>query len=166
MKPAEKKYRVASFTRIQKILSGKQAEKIQGIVSTHYYGLHDGNDVEKFVEYRDKLEVHVLKEQDGRFTLVEHKEIVNKESGFAWLKSRGFTTVNIVKMDYVEFEYNHGIVGLYVIDDFLYSVILCYLPTDLDTMQKEFGLETAEVISLPYNKYLSKINRLRSMQLN
>ena len=135
------------------------------IVSTHYYGEHKGNDVEKFVEYADRCEIHILQEQDGKFTMTEHRSITNKDEGFSWLKSRGFTTANIVTMAYTEYEYKEGTVGLYVIDDFLSSVILYYSPEKLEAMEKEFELEHAEVISLPYNKYMNTLGKLRTMKL-
>lgn len=55
MKHQEKKYLADSFTTIQKILKKKGAKKKQEIVSTHYYGQHEGNDVEKFVEYMEQM---------------------------------------------------------------------------------------------------------------
>lgn len=166
MKLQEKKYRVESFTEILKLLKEKGAKKGQRIVSTHYYGQHKNNDVEKFVEYVDRFEIHILKETDGKFTMMEHRQISDKHSGFAWLKTRGFTTANIVKMDYEEYVYKDGKVGLYIIDDFLHSIILYYPSDKHKEMEKEFGLSDIEVIALPYNKYLEKMNRLRSTLIN
>lgn len=166
MKLQEKKYRVGSFTNILKILQDKGAKKIQEVTSTHYYGEHKGNDVEKFVEYVDRCEIHVLKESGGQFTMAEHKPIADKEQGLAWLKSRGFTKANIVKMDYTQYAYKNGTVGLYTIDDFLCSVILDYPHGQHETIEKEFGLQNTEVISVPYNKLLEQMGRLRSMKLN
>lgn len=165
MKPQEKKYRVSSFANTEQILKKVGAKKVKEIVSTHYYGQHKGNDVEKFVEYADRCEIHVLKEQDGKFTMTEHGSIANKDEGFTWLKTRGFTTAHIVTMAYTEYEYKERTVGLYVIDDFLTSVILCYLPEKLSELEKEFELEHAEVIALPYNKYLDQLGKLRTLKL-
>ncbi len=165
MKPQEKKYLVDSFTTIQKILKEKGAKKKKEIISIHYYGQHEGNDVEKFVEYADRYEVHTLKEEDGRFTLTEHKTIKDKDAGLAWLKEKGYTTANIVKMAYTEYEYKNGTVGLYIIDDFLHSVILYYSPSQHKSIEKEFGLQKTEVMTVPYNKYLERLGKLHSMQL-
>ena len=165
MKHQEKKYRVDSFTEILKLLNEKGAKKEKEIISTHYYGQHRSNDVEKFVEYSDRFEIHILKETDGRFTMTEHRPIPDKNAGLDWLKNRGFTTVNIVKMAYAEYTYKNGTVGLYTIDDFLYSVILYYPSNQHKVVEKEFDLSTAEVITFPYNKYLAKIGRLRSTDL-
>lgn len=165
MERQEKKYRVESFAPTQQHLTEKGAEAGPAIVATHYYGVHEGNDVEKFVEYADRCEIHVLKEQDGKFTMTEDRKIANKDEGIAWLKSRGYTTANIVKMDYMEYSYNDGTVGLYTIDDFLRSVILYYPSNQHDALEKEFGLQSAEVIRVPYNKYLEQLGRLRSLKL-
>ena len=59
MKHQEKKYRVDSFTEILKLLNEKGAKKEKEIISTHYYGQHRSNDVEKFVEYSDHLASHL-----------------------------------------------------------------------------------------------------------
>lgn len=158
----EKKYRVYGFDQIEELLKRAGAKEVKRVNSTHYYGEHEGNDVEKFVVYPDRTEIHVLKESDGKFTLTESKQIAGKEDGLAWLKSRGYKKANIVDMNYGEYAYNNGTVGLYVIDDFLYSVVLSYPVGQHEQVEKDFGLETAEVIRLPYNKYLASLGRLRS----
>lgn len=165
MKLQEKKYKVDSFTNILKILKDESAKREREVISVHYYGQHEGNDVEKFVEYTDRWEIHVLKESDGRFTMTQHTPIANKEAGVAWLKGRGYTTANIVKMAYTEYAYKNETVGLYLIEDFLHSVILYYPQRQHEAIEKEFGLQTAEVIRLPYNKYLEQMGRLRSVKL-
>lgn len=161
----EKKYRVESFKKILQLLKEKKAQKGKEIVAIHYYGEHKSNDVEKFVEYEDRYEIHVLKESNGTFTMAEHSPIADKKAGMIWLKKRGFKTVNIVKMAYTEYSYKNGTVGLYVINDFLHSVILYYPKANHETMEKEFKLTNAEVISVPYNKYLEKIGKLQSKKI-
>ena len=121
---------------------------------------------EKFVEYDDRFEIHILKEQDHLFTMKEHRVIPDKNSGFKWLKSRGFTIVNIIKMDYEEYAYKDGTVGLYTIDDFLHSVILYFPSGQHEVIEKEFQLNSSEVITIPYNKLLEKLGRLRSIKIN
>lgn len=162
----EKKFRIESFERIKEFLKNAGAKEVKRVTSTHYYGEHEGNDVEKFVVYPDRTEIHVLKESDGKFALTESKPIAGKEEGFAWLKSRGYTKANIVDMNYTEYAYKNGTVGLYVIDNVLRSVILYYPKEKHEAMEKEFGLETAEVIAVPYNKYLASLSRLRTIVLS
>lgn len=166
MERQEKKYRVDSFANTQKRLAEKGAKAGQEIVAIHYYGAHEGNDVEKFVEYADRCEIHILKEKDGRFTMTEHRKIVDKNTGIEWLKSQGYTSANIVRMVYTEYQYKDGTVGLYTIDDFLHSVILYYPPSEHNALENEFGLQDAEVIPVPYNKYLEQLGRLSSIQLS
>ena len=69
-------------------------------------------------------------------------------------------------MDNTDYEYKNGLVGLYIVDDFLHSVILDFPEGQHEEIEKELGLDTAEVISVPYNKFLEKIGRLRSIKLN
>ena len=135
-------------------------------MSIHYYGQHKSNDVEKFVEYSDRFEIHILKETNGRFTMIEHKAIPNKQAGMKFLKKQGFTVANIVKMLYTEYVYKKGTVGLYVINDFLHSVILYYPQKQHEEMEKEFGLNSVEVITVPYNKFLEKMGRLESIKID
>jgi len=165
MEQQEKKYLVNSFTDIERKLQDVDAQIIKQVVSTHYYGQHEGNDVEKFVEYADRVEIHTLKESNGQFTMTGHRPISDKLAGFAWLKNRGYKTANIVKMDYTEYTYKNGTVGLYTIDDALKSVILYYPPNEHAPIENEFGLGTAEVIAVPYNKYLDRLGKLRSITI-
>lgn len=166
MKFSEKKYRVDSFDSVVAILSQMSAKQVKHVVSTHFYGSGEGNDVEKFVEYEDRIEIHILKQQRETFVLTESRRIANKDEGFAWLRKKGYSSVDIVTMDYSEYSYAHGTVGLYIIDGFLRSVIL-YCPTSKHKMMEEaFGLSTAEVITKPYNKYLKVLGKLRSEQLD
>jgi len=165
MKLQEKKYRVESFIKILQLLKEKGAMKIKEIKSTHYYGQHEGNNVEKFVEYSDHFEIHILDEIDGQFVMKEHKIILDKNAGIAWLKNRGYKVADVVKMDYSEYEYKNGTIGLYIVDNFLYSIILNYPPSNHKNMEEEFGLSSSEVIVLPYNKYLKNIDQLKSLKL-
>ena len=162
----EKKYQVDSFDDIGKIIKEKGLKKIKKVTSVHYYGEHEGNDVEKIVEYPDRVEVHALKEENGKFTPTEDFRVKDKEEGFAWLRKREFIKANIVKMNYEEYGYKNGTVGLYVIDDFLNSVILNYPTGEHEGVEKEFGLEDAERITIPYNKQLKELGKLRSMELD
>lgn len=166
MNRQEKKYRIKSFTEILKLLKETGAKKVKETTTTHYYGEHTGNDVEKFVEYDDRCEIHILKETQGRFVLTKREKISNKSEGLQWLKDHGYSICNIVKMTYSEYKYKSGMIGLYVVEDFIYSVILYYPLTQHEEMEKVFGLTETEVIEVPYNKYLDMLGRLRKKILD
>lgn len=166
MKHQEKKYRVDSFTKIQKILDEKGAKKNKGIVTTHYYAPQESNNVVKLVDYTDSNEIHVLEESKGRYSLKESIPVENTAAGLKWLKDKGYKTVNVVKMVNTNYEYKNGVVGLYIIDDFLHSVILDFPEGQHEAIEKELELDTTEVISVPYNKFLEQLGRLRSIKLN
>lgn len=165
MKNQEKKYRIDSFSKIQKVLDKIGVKKTKKNVTTHYYARQESNDVVKLVKYIDRSEIHVLKESQGRYSLKENVRVENIEAGLRWLKDKGYKTVNILKMVNTDYKYKKGVVCLYVIDDFLYSVILDFPQGFHEAVEKEFGLDTAEVISVPYDKFLNQIGRLRSMTL-
>ena len=166
MRYQEKKYRVDSFIKIQKILGGVGAKKGKEVVATHYYTQQENNDVIKLVKYSDRNEIHMLEESKGKFSLKENSPVENTEVGLQWLKDKGYKTVNLVKMAQVDYEYKNGIVGLYFIDDFLYSVILDFPQQQHESIEKEFELDNAGVISIAFNKYLKQIGQLRSMKLS
>ncbi|HLD25015.1 MAG TPA: hypothetical protein VJB96_03815, partial [Patescibacteria group bacterium] len=151
MKYQEKKYRVDSLLPIQKLLERVGAKKGQEITTTHYYAEQHTNDIVKLVVYGDRNEIHVLLESHGTYSLKENIPVASVEAGLSWLKAHGYHTVDIVKMAYTDYEYKGGIIGLYVIDNFLSSVILDFPPGTHEAMEKEFGLQNAEVIHLPYN---------------
>lgn len=165
MASQEKKYVVGSLGHIRTKLLAFGATRNRVVTSVHYYGVHEGNDVEKFVVYPDRSEIHILKESNGTYTLTDHRTISDKAEGLRWLKNRGYTMVNIVSMEYEEYAYRGGIVGLYMIDEFLPSVILDFPPDQHGAIEKEFGLDKQEVISVPYNTYLGVLGRLRTENL-
>lgn len=154
-----------SFTKIQKILNVKGAKRGHEVVTIHYYVQQEGNDVVKLVKYIDRNEIHLLKESQGSYYLKENIPVENIDAGLQWLKDKGYKVVNIVKMDNTDYEYKDGIVGLYIIDDFLYSVILDFREGQHEEMEREFELQTAEIIYVPYNKYVDQIGRLQSRKL-
>jgi hypothetical protein len=162
MPHVEKKYHVKSFDDILAYLDKIDAKKIKEVISIHYYGQRNDNDVEKFVQYPDRFEVHVFKEIDGTFKEILNQKIPNKQSGYDWLKNKGYTQINVVKMDYTEYAYKNGTVGFYIINKTLLSVILYYPPDDLAAIEKAFDLQNAEVIAVPYNKYLKRLGQLQA----
>lgn len=165
MKHQEKKYRVSSFAKIEKILKEIGAKKQKTVVSTHYYAQRQGNDVVKLVQYDDRYEIHILEESNGKFTPKEKIQVKDTQAGLQWLRNKGYKAVDLVKMENTDYEYKSGVIGLYTINDFLHSVILYFPPEQCVIVEKELGLENAEVISIPYNKLLEQIGRLRSVEL-
>lgn len=147
------------------IQSIHEASRKKYLVDSFAYAQQDGNDVTKLVEYVDRYEIHILKESHGTYTLMEKLPVETKEAGFAWIKNHGYTDVHVVKMVYTDYPYNGGIVGLYMINDHLFSIILDFPKNQLDQMASLFGLNQAQVISIPYNKHLVHIGRTQSLLL-
>lgn len=165
MKHQEQKYQVESFDDIKKILDELDIKGSPEKVTNHYYGQHKGNDVVKLVSYSDKNEIHILKESRGNFDLEQSIPVESIEMGLNWLKNKDYKAVDLVKMANVDYEHKGGLIRLYLIDDWLHSVILDYSVGEHETVEKELGLEAAERITVPYNKQLKKMNKLRSMRL-
>ncbi len=166
MKYQEKKYKVDSFAPILQFLNQKGAKKGEEIVTTHFYTPQPNNDVVKLVQFSDKNEIHVLKETNGKYSLIDRIPVPDTKAGLQWLKNHGYKNVSIVTMAYTDCEYKNGIIGLYLINDSLLSVILDFPPDQHDKIEKELGLEKAEVISLPYNKYLENIGLLKTITID
>lgn len=164
MKHQEKKYKVDSFEEILKKLSELDAKPSPEKTTMHYYATIPGNDVVKLVSKADRNEIHLLKETDGKFDLTENIPVESVDAGLEWLESHGYQRVGKVKMINTNYEYKTGLVGLYIIDDWLRSVILDFPEGDHETMEKEFDLQNTEVIKLPYNKYLESVGKLQRME--
>ena len=164
MKHQEKKYKVDDFNAIENLLEEKGAEKGIEKTTMHYYADLPGNDVVKLVSKVDSNEIHILKESDGKFDLIENIPVDGVKAGLEWLKDKGYKKIGKVKMVNVSYKYKTGMVGLYVIDDWLYSVILDFPAGDHEMMEKEFGLANTKAIKLPYNKYLEKEGKLHLLK--
>ncbi|PIP63695.1 hypothetical protein CO165_01600 [Candidatus Roizmanbacteria bacterium CG_4_9_14_3_um_filter_33_18] len=165
MKYQEKKYKVDSFVTISKLLNEKGAKNEKEVVTMHYYTQQPNNEVVKLVEYDNHNEIHILTESNGKYLLKQKIPVLTTEAGLKWLKDKGYKIVDLVKMVYTDYEYKNGIVGLYVINDFLYSVILDFPEGQLKTIENEFGLSNIEIINIPYNKLLDQLGRLHSVDL-
>lgn len=153
-KHTERKYKVDSFDEIVQKLSELDVTQLPTSESHHYYAKQDSLDVVKLVVSLDQSEIHVLKEEDGAFTLTDRIPVKDKDAGITWLKDHGFNDITHIKMVHSDHAYDGGIVGLYVINDKLKSVILDYPLEKQAGMARLFGLEKAEVIEQPYNLYL------------
>lgn len=166
MKYQEKKYQVVSFDKIKSKLEELDLKPSSKKVTNHYYGQHEGNDVTKLVSYADRSEIHVLKENQGKFDLVQSFPVDNVEAGLKWLGDKGYQVADLVKMASVDYEFKGGLVRLYTIDDWLHSVILDYPAGKHEQIAQELGMETAQMITIPYNKQLESLGKLRSMKLS
>ncbi len=165
MRHQEKKYRVDSFEPIISQLKSLGVDPLESSTSVHYYAQQASSGVTKIVEHSDKTAIHILDEAAGKFTLRENIAVQNLAAGEAWLKDHGFNTISVVKMSHADYEHKAGLVGLYLINDWLYSVILDYPEGQHENIERDFGLEDTEVISLPYNKYLENLGKLETIKL-
>ena len=153
-KHTEKKFRVKSFDKVTDKLDELEANKLPLSESHHYYAIQDSSDVTKLVISSSKSEIHILKEENGTFTLIDSIRVEGKDDGIDWLNKNGFTKISHIKMVHTDYEFEDGIVGLYIINDDLLSVILDYPTKEHIRMAKLFNIEKSEVIEQPYNKYL------------
>lgn len=159
MKPQEKKYLVDSLGPIERNVHAIGLPKVNDEVATHYYGQQEGTDVTKFVVYPNRVETHTLKDHHGTFAYGDSQVLANREAGFDWLQAKGFSFVDVVKMDYETYEYKGGTIGLYVINDELRAVILMYPPEQHTDVATEFGLDGVVVLTQPFNTYLKQVGK-------
>jgi len=153
-KHLEKKYRVESFDEIKAKLLKVKAEIQPASTTLHYYADQQTDNITKLVVYPDKSEIHILKANNGAFSLTDKITVYSEEDGLEWLKKRGFKGTKLVKMTNLDCQYNGGIVGLYIINDKLLSVILDFPLDQQEGMAELFGMKDKEIINQPYNKYL------------
>jgi hypothetical protein len=165
MKHQEKKYQIGDFAGMERQLKALGAVRENEMTTVHYYARRKDSNVTKLVEYADHCQIHELQESGGKFTLTERIPIKSRQAGLQWLKDKGFKAVDIVKMVNTDYNYQDGIVGLYIINDFLQSVILDF-PEQLQAkMEAELDLKSAPKIDIPYNKYLQEIGKLEYVDL-
>lgn len=160
MKHQEKKYRIDKLASLEDKLGTLGAKRVAESSSTHYYTPQLTNDVVKLVAHLNRWEVHMLKEADGKFTQTKQISLGSLKEGLRWLRDNGYQNAAVVTMRHGDYEYAGGTVGLYVINELLYSVILDFPTGQHDQVAKALGLEDAEVIEVPYNKYLEQMGRL------
>jgi hypothetical protein len=165
MKHQERKYKVNSFAGVIEKLNALGADKSTNTSSVHYYAEQAGDDVVKLVEYATGYEIHCLEAVNGNFILRDKIPVSGKEAGLKWLKDKGFKRVGVVTMDYTDYTYQGDIIGLYTLNDSLLSVILDFPEDAQQTVAQALGLEHAETIAVPYNKYLEHLNKLKLIEL-
>ncbi len=165
MKYQEKKYLVDSFTHIQNLLKNAGSLPEPEVITTHYYARHPSKDVVKLVQFADKNEIHLLRESRGKFILTQRFPVPTKEAGLHWLKQKGYRTVSLVKMADTDYAYRNGIVGLYILNDEIRSVILDFPDGEHETIAKELELDSARAIDVPYNTLLEQMGKLHSIPM-
>ena len=69
-------------------------------------------------------------------------------------------------MQHTDYKYKDGLVGLYTINKDLISVILDFPEGQHNEVAKALGLENAELIEEPYNKYLEHQGKLSVVSLD
>jgi hypothetical protein len=161
----EKKFQVQSFSEIKQLLSRSGAQPQRASTSIHYYAPLQTPGVVKLVVHGDKAAIHILDEQNGKFTLSQNIAVKDKAAGLQWLGAQGFTKVFVVTMAHTDYEYKDGIVGLYFINNDLKSVILDFPPGQHNAIAAELGLANAQIIAQPYNVYLQQQGKLEPVAI-
>lgn len=166
MNRLEKKYRVERLASTKAKLEQLGIKPYEDVTSTHYYARRADNDVVKLVAYSDRNEIHTLRQEPtGTFKLVSNLAMPSRKAGLLWLKEQGYSTLDVVTMRYATYRYQGGLIGLYIINDTLYSVILEFPARLHDAMEQTLGLQNAEVITAPYNKCLEATNKAKTLDV-
>lgn len=165
MELVEKKYRVDSFDGVLSILQRVGAKQTIEVASTHYYAHLPTDDTLKMVAEEGKVEIHRLSTQQGLHTLQEVIAVPDVQAGFRWFAEQGYTELDVLAMHKVEYDYGDGGMALYDVDAALHSVVMGYPESQLAKMETVFGLQSAERITAPFNKYLGQLGTLRSLRL-
>lgn len=165
MELVEKKYRVDSFDDVVSVLQRVDAERTMEATSTHYYAHLPTDDTLKMVAQEGDVEIHRLSTRQGLHTLEEVIAVPDVEAGFRWFVERGYKTLDVLAMHKVEYNYGDGGLALYDVDTALHSVVMGCPEEQLYKMETLFGLQSAEQIIVPFNKYLGLLGVLRSVRL-
>jgi hypothetical protein len=64
-------------------------------------------------------------------------------------------------MKHTDYGYGEGVIGLYIINDVLNSVIIDLPAGAHEEASRTLGLQAAEVIAVPYNRYLEQAGQLK-----
>ena len=162
----EKKYRVNGFEEVLPRLLSLGAKPLKQSESTHYYAPREDNDVVKLVSKSTGFEIHELTESAGKFELTRSLQMKDLDSGLQWLLGQGYTEVGILHMEDTEYAYDTGVVGIYVINHTLRSVILDFPEGKHERPAQQLGLNDTELIEMPYNKYLEIHGDLRLVKID
>ncbi len=160
-KQLEKKFRVSSFNAMTLKIDELGATPTVEVSATHYYAKLDSDDTLKMIDYGDRVEIHSVSTKNGLHSIDEEITVESVEEGMQWFKLRGYSELEMLKMHDQEYAYLDGGLALYTVEDEVFSVILGYSEDELPEMEKLFGLDSCEEISVPYNKYMAQLKKLR-----
>jgi hypothetical protein len=166
MATQELKFRVDSFASVERKLGELGAERVKHSESSHYYVPLPGNGVLKLVVKPGRAELHELSERQGKFELVKNVPMHTLRNGLKSLKKRGFDRVGLVHMAHTDYRLRDGIVGLYIINGHLKSVILDFPSGEHDQVRRILGMDGSELIEIPYNKYLQQRGQLELVPID
>ena len=77
----------------------------------------------------------------------------------------GYYQLDVLKMYDEEYDYLNGGFDLYTINSTILSIILAYSEVDIPKFEILFGLQDADEIPIPYNKYIDQLGSLRTIEL-
>lgn len=153
MTKLEKKFRLETFDQLLALLDEKHIPLSKDSHATHYYAPMRDSVVTKIVEDDEGIRITQLKDIDGTFEFIKREYVSSHDGAVDWMHSRGFSDLKRVAMHSRIFEYHGGHIELIDINNgSLLSVVLYFEPNKHERMTKEFGLENAELIEVPYSQ--------------
>lgn len=165
MKYLETKYRVKDFGAIEQRLKDLGAQPIKMSETTHFYAQRPDLNVTKLVDYGNRWQIHELAEANGTFALTRKIDMPSRQAGLDWLRNQGYHKVQVVTMADRGFEVPDGEIGLYLINDWLTSVIVDVPAEYQDAWAQKLELHAQDIITTPYNVLLESLGRANFMQL-
>lgn len=163
---SEMKFKVDGFANVVGAIKQAGGKPTGTHSSRHYYANQPGNSVLKLVVSGGESAIHHLQEHDGTYRMVEQIPVSGAAAGLKWLADNGTSMIEEVQMTHTDFELDGGVVGLYLINDELNSVILDFPPQRHDEVAAWLGLAGAERITIPYNAYLRHAGRLAARPID
>lgn len=149
----EELYLVDDFAPVEDRLQALGAADLGEHVSLHYCAHVESGSL-KVVKRETGWDITEMAEEDGQFEVVSQKSIGNKDEGFAVLRERGFNEVEVVEMNYHEYDLKGGIVGLYVLNKLIKSVVIDYPEGEHVEIKKELLLDDAQKINMSFSVLL------------
>lgn len=155
----EQKYHVDNMDDIESCLHDLGADFDGEHTSTHYYApTNEG--VKKVVQRKSGFYFVEMSQKNGRFEVFSQHKLPSLVSGYQTLKTQGFKEVDVVEMKHRDYRLRNGIVGLYVINGNLPSIIIDFPDGSHEKVEHELGLKLSMRINDPFSRIL------RQMKLN